>query len=128
MEGTGCVKTFHAVDKDCLSLRRDFGVCLNAVIDTKEAVKSIRFLQNAIGFESLCEEMEIKDPTPRGFKKDVAQLADWRIRTLHKELQRYARNDTHLLLRAWLKIKIQVKNKKVGTSENLDSHSSKLFY
>ncbi|XP_076278935.1 exosome component Rrp6 isoform X2 [Lasioglossum baleicum] len=84
------LKVFHGADLDVQWLQRDLSLYVVNMFDTHQAAKHLNlpYLSLAYLLKHYCNI----DPNKH------FQLADWRIRPLPEELQRYAREDTHYLL------------------------------
>ncbi|XP_053994279.1 exosome component 10 [Hylaeus volcanicus] len=84
------LKVFHGADLDIQWLQRDLSLYVVNMFDTHQAAKQLNlpYLSLAYLLKKYCNI----DPNKR------YQLADWRIRPLPDELQKYAREDTHYLL------------------------------
>ncbi|XP_076231525.1 exosome component Rrp6 [Calliopsis andreniformis] len=84
------LKVFHGADLDVQWLQRDLSLYLVNMFDTHQAAKQLNlpYLSLAYLLKRYCNI----DPNKH------FQLADWRIRPLPEELQKYAREDTHYLL------------------------------
>ena len=84
------LKVFHGADYDILWLQRDFGVYVVNMFDTGIASRLLQYPSFSLKY-LLNEKCD--------YEKDKKyQLADWRIRPLTKEMEKYAKNDTHFLL------------------------------
>ncbi|KAI6656587.1 Exosome component 10 [Oopsacas minuta] len=84
------IKVLHGADHDVQWLQRDFGLYLVGMFDTHQSSivlglpkKSLAFLLNYC-----CNVTASKK----------FQIADWRLRPLPPQMERYAREDTHYLL------------------------------
>lgn len=84
------VKVFHGADSDIKWLQRDFGVYVVNLFDTHKAIQFLN--RSPFTFVSLLFRYA-NEVTDKEF-----QLADWRIRPLTPEMEKYARRDTHFLL------------------------------
>lgn len=84
------VKVFHGADSDIKWLQRDFGVYVVNLFDTHKAIQFLN--RSPFTFASLLFRYA-NEVTDKDF-----QLADWRIRPLTPEMEKYARRDTHFLL------------------------------
>ena len=84
------LKVFHGADLDIQWLQRDLSLYIVNMFDTHQAAKQLNlpYLSLAYLLKQYCNI----DPNKH------FQLADWRIRPLPEELQKYAREDTHYLL------------------------------
>lgn len=84
------LKVFHGADLDIQWLQRDLSLYVVNMFDTHQAAKQLNlpYLSLAYLLKRYCNI----DPNKH------FQLADWRIRPLPEELQKYAREDTHYLL------------------------------
>ncbi|XP_076387496.1 exosome component Rrp6 isoform X2 [Megachile rotundata] len=84
------LKVFHGADLDIQWLQRDLSLYIVNMFDTHQAAKQLNlpYLSLAYLLKHYCNI----DPNKH------FQLADWRIRPLPEELQKYAREDTHYLL------------------------------
>ncbi|XP_078050895.1 exosome component Rrp6 [Augochlora pura] len=84
------LKVFHGADLDVQWLQRDLSLYVVNMFDTHQAAKQLNlpYLSLAYLLKHYCNI----DPNKH------FQLADWRIRPLPEELERYAREDTHYLL------------------------------
>ncbi|KZC08697.1 Exosome component 10 [Dufourea novaeangliae] len=84
------LKVFHGADLDIQWLQRDLSLYVVNMFDTHQAAKQLNlpYLSLAYLLKHYCNI----DPNKH------FQLADWRIRPLPEELQKYAREDTHYLL------------------------------
>lgn len=84
------LKVFHGADLDIQWLQRDLSLYVVNMFDTHQAAKQLNlpYLSLAYLLKRYCNI----DPNKH------FQLADWRIRPLPNELQKYAREDTHYLL------------------------------
>ena len=83
-------KVFHAAEYDLLCLSRDFGFRFANLFDTMIAARTLGY--KSVGLAAILEhEFQIKiDKRP--------QRADWGQRPLPRQLQDYARLDTHYLI------------------------------
>lgn len=84
------LKVFHGADSDIKWLQRDFGVYVVNLFDTHKAIQLLN--RSPFTFVSLLFRYA-NEVTDKEF-----QLADWRIRPLTPEMEKYARRDTHFLL------------------------------
>ncbi|MED6196444.1 Protein RRP6-like 2, variant 2 [Stylosanthes scabra] len=83
-------KVMHGADRDIVWLQRDFGIYICNLFDTGQASKVLKLERNSLEYllHHFCEVTANKE----------YQNADWRLRPLPNEMQRYAREDTHYLL------------------------------
>ncbi|MED6145326.1 hypothetical protein PIB30_024079 [Stylosanthes scabra] len=83
-------KVMHGADRDIVWLQRDFGIYICNLFDTGQASKVLKLERNSLEYllHHFCEVTANKE----------YQNADWRLRPLPNEMQRYAREDTHHLL------------------------------
>ncbi|CAI8057829.1 Exosome component 10 [Geodia barretti] len=84
------VKVMHGADWDIPWLQRDFGLYVVNLFDTGVASHVLQLPKHSLAFllQYCC-----------GVEADKQyQLADWRIRPLPAEMEKYAREDTHYLL------------------------------
>ena len=87
----GVVKVLHGCNRDVMWLQRDFGVYLVNVFDTGQAARALGY--PSFGLLHLLQRF-------CGVTPDKAlQKADWRVRPLSAAMRRYAREDTHYLVR-----------------------------
>jgi ribonuclease D len=100
-------KIFHAAEYDLLTLKRDFGFEFSNLFDTMLAARIAG--RKKVGLGTLLEE----EFNVRVEKK--YQRANWGKRPLPPEMQRYARLDTHFLIR--LRNLLADDLKKVGRRE-----------
>jgi ribonuclease D len=84
-------KVLHGADMDIQWLQRDFGVYIVNMFDTGQAARVLG-LAGGFGLANLLDTF-CKVKTNKRF-----QMADWRQRPLSKEMQNYARIDTHYLI------------------------------
>lgn len=84
-------KIFHAAEYDLLTMKRDFGYKFSNLFDTMLAARIIG--RKKVGLSTLLEE-EFGVQVEKKY-----QRADWGKRPLPPEMQRYARLDTHFLIR-----------------------------
>lgn len=84
------VKVLHGADFDIQWLQRDFGLFVVNMFDTGQAARVLDYQKKSLAFllDKFCSVQANKQ----------YQLADWRIRPLPKEMERYAIEDTHYLL------------------------------
>ncbi|KAL7288501.1 hypothetical protein TKK_0017466 [Trichogramma kaykai] len=84
------LKVFHGADSDICWLQKDLSLYIVNMFDTYQAAKQLQlpFLSLSYLLKKFCKV----DPNKH------FQMADWRIRPLPEELQKYAREDTHYLL------------------------------
>uniref|UniRef100_A0A6B2KXI9 Exosome complex component 10 n=1 Tax=Arcella intermedia TaxID=1963864 RepID=A0A6B2KXI9_9EUKA len=106
-------KVLHGADKDVEWLQHDFGVYIVNMFDTGQASRVLEypFFSLAYLLKHFC-------------KLDVDkkyQLADWRIRPLPDEMQKYAREDTHYLLYIYDSMKNEAIEKGAGSANLLRS-------
>uniref|UniRef100_A0A1I8AH05 3'-5' exonuclease domain-containing protein n=1 Tax=Steinernema glaseri TaxID=37863 RepID=A0A1I8AH05_9BILA len=88
------VKVFHAAVYDMLWLSRDFGLRINNLFDTQEAIRNTCLPGQ---FERLSLKCLIE--TLCGVTLDKQhQTSDWSLRPLSEEMLSYAAQDTHYLL------------------------------
>lgn len=85
------IKVLHGCDYDVVWLQRCLGLYLVNVFDTGRAARRL-------GFPSFGLAYLLKSYAGVDAQKQF-QLADWRIRPLPDALERYAREDTHYLVR-----------------------------
>ncbi|KAG9132119.1 hypothetical protein Leryth_025189 [Lithospermum erythrorhizon] len=83
-------KVMHGADKDVLWLQRDFGIYICNMFDTGQGSKVLNLERNSLEYllNHFCGLQANKE----------YQNADWRLRPLPDEMQKYAREDTHYLL------------------------------
>ena len=80
----------HGADHDVLWLQRDFGLYLVGMFDTHQSSIVLELPKKSLAFLlSYCCNITAS-------KK--FQTADWRVRPLLPQMERYAREDTHYLL------------------------------
>ena len=85
------VKVLHGCNRDIMWLQRDFGVCLVNVFDTGQAARMLQY--PSFGLLHLLQRF-------CGVTPDKSlQRADWRLRPLSAAMLKYAREDTHYLVR-----------------------------
>ena len=84
------LKVFHGADLDIQWLQRDLSLYIVNMFDTHQAAKQLNLPYLSLAY--LLKQYCCIDPNKH------FQLADWRIRPLPEELQKYAREDTHYLL------------------------------
>jgi exosome complex exonuclease RRP6 len=84
------VKVLHGADFDVQWLQRDFGLFVVNMFDTGQAARVLEYQKKSLAFllDKFCSVQANKQ----------YQLADWRMRPLPKEMERYAVEDTHYLL------------------------------
>jgi ribonuclease D len=102
------VKVLHGADFDIQWLQRDFGVYVVNMFDTGQAARVLDYPKKSLAFllEKFCD-----------IKADKQyQLADWRIRPLPKEMEKYAIQDTHYLLYMYDRIRNELVSK--STEQN----------
>uniref|UniRef100_A0A1I7YP41 3'-5' exonuclease domain-containing protein n=1 Tax=Steinernema glaseri TaxID=37863 RepID=A0A1I7YP41_9BILA len=86
------LKVFHAAKFDMMWLNRDFGLEVENLFDTQEAMRCLWAQFKGLSLKKLIE-------TLCGVTIDKEhQLSDWSQRPLSKEMLEYAANDTHSLL------------------------------
>ena len=80
-------------------MQRDFGLYIVNIFDTGQAARSIhKQFGLAYLLQTYCSVLADKK----------YQLADWRVRPLPDEMQKYAREDTHYLLYIYDRIRIDL--------------------
>ena len=85
------VKVLHGCDKDVMWLQRDFGVYLVNVFDSGQAARVLQL--PSFGLLHLLQRF-------CGVTPDKSlQRSDWRLRPLSHAMRKYAREDTHYLVR-----------------------------
>ena len=83
-------QVLHGADQDVQWLQRDFGLYLVGMFDTHQASIVLQLPKKSLAFLlSYCCSVTAS-------KK--YQMADWRLRPLPTQMERYAREDTHYLL------------------------------
>ncbi|KAI9221846.1 ribonuclease H-like domain-containing protein, partial [Blastocladiella britannica] len=84
------VKVLHGAESDVIWLQRDLGLYLVNLFDTFHATRALAFPRNSLAYllKRYCDVNANKQ----------YQLADWRMRPLPADMERYAREDTHYLL------------------------------
>ncbi|XP_052284774.1 exosome component 10-like [Dreissena polymorpha] len=84
------VKVFHGADMDIEWLQRDLGLYVVNMFDTGQAARVLNCARFSLAYllQQYCDVDADKQ----------YQMADWRMRPLPEELQKYAREDTHYLL------------------------------
>ncbi|CAB4056949.1 RRP6 [Lepeophtheirus salmonis] len=93
------LKIFHGADSDVIWLQRDFSLYLVNVFDTFRASVLLEFPKGSRSLKYLLSRYI-------GLNVDKQyQLADWRIRPLPSEMEKYAREDTHYLIFIYRKMK-----------------------
>lgn len=88
------LKLFHS-GNDLPILQRDFQIFCVGVINTQEAFHYLHPEYSQVSFQKMVKELCGHECNK------TAQLADWRKRPLHLELQQYAAADTFYLLKCW---------------------------
>ena len=95
---------FGSASMDIISLRRDFDFEIIGAIDVQEALHILEPSQcNRIGFKKAVKDLIGYDIDKEG------QNYDWRKRPLTAKMLKYARDDSHLLLRLWNIVRSKVK-------------------
>ena len=105
------VKVLHGADFDIQWLQRDFGVYIVNLFDTGQASRVLEYPKKSLAYllDLFC-----------GITADKQyQLADWRIRPLPKEMEKYAIQDTHYLLYIYDRIKNELAKKSETENHNL---------
>ncbi|MBT3240228.1 MAG: ribonuclease D [Chloroflexi bacterium] len=97
------IKIFHAAEYDILTMRRDFSFAFSNIFDTMLAARIVG--RKKVGYGSLVLE-EFGIAIEKKF-----QRADWGKRPISKDMQSYARLDTHYLLELRKKLLDQLINK-----------------
>lgn len=94
------VKVLHGADSDVEWLQRDFGLYLVNMFDTGQAARTVGHRSFGLAFllQHYCQVLADKK----------YQLADWRVRPLPEEMQKYAREDTHYLLYIYDRIRMDL--------------------
>ena len=94
------VKVLHGADRDIEWLQRDFGLYIVNMFDTGQASRTVGMKQFGLAYllQTYCSVLADKK----------YQLADWRVRPLPEEMQKYAREDTHYLLYIYDRIRIDL--------------------
>ena len=102
------IKVLHGADQDVEWLQRDFGLYLVNMFDTGQAARTLPHKQIGLAYllQTYCSVLADKK----------YQLADWRVRPLPAEMQKYAREDTHYLLYIYDRIRIDLLEQ--GTARN----------
>ena len=102
------MKVLHGSDSDIEWLQRDFGLYIVNLFDTGQAARTLGMKQFGLAYllQTYCQVLADKK----------YQLADWRVRPLPAEMQKYAREDTHYLLYMYDRIKIDLLES--GTARN----------
>ena len=90
LEDPGIEKVFHAVEYDLICLKRDFGIRVSRLFDTRLAARMLGRAKTGLG-DLLAEEFSAH--LDKRF-----QRANWGARPLPPDLLDYARMDTHYLL------------------------------
>lgn len=101
------MKVFHGSDSDITWLQKDFDLYVVNLFDTYHATKVLREFR--VDNQEIFRMLNISGMTSHGLANLLLkycnyitdkryQLADWRIRPLTPEMQRYAQSDTHFLL------------------------------
>ncbi|CAG7720681.1 unnamed protein product [Allacma fusca] len=96
----------HGAANDLIWLKGELGICPKGVIDvqiydmletgTKQGISFDRLRDKYI-HGNACVNKKVTD-------KSICQLADWRLRPLPKDLQIYAQEDSHYVLKIWNEI------------------------
>ncbi|XP_036389314.1 exosome component 10 isoform X1 [Megalops cyprinoides] len=94
------VKVFHGADSDIEWLQKDFGLYVVNMFDTHQAARSLN-----LGRHSLDHILKLYCNVDSDKRY---QLADWRIRPLPEEMFQYARADTHYLLYAYDRLRVDL--------------------
>ncbi|KXS15057.1 hypothetical protein M427DRAFT_32545 [Gonapodya prolifera JEL478] len=94
------VKVFHGADSDIAWLQRDFGVYIVCLFDTYHATHALRMPHHGLAY--LLERI-IGVETDKRY-----QMADWRMRPIPAEMLKYARMDTHYLLRIYDALRVDL--------------------
>jgi len=97
LSNPGIVKVLHGADYDVEWLQKDFGLYIVNLFDTFQASVELSLPSKGLGalLKQVCGVITDKK----------YQLADWRIRPLPKEMEKYARMDTHYLLHIFDRLK-----------------------
>ncbi|KAI6656586.1 hypothetical protein LOD99_1381 [Oopsacas minuta] len=84
------IKVLHGGNSDLLCLQRDFSLYLVGMFDTYTSAIALRLPKLSLAFllNHYCNVTASKK----------FQIADWRLRPLPPQMERYAREDTHYLL------------------------------
>ncbi|KAG9332788.1 hypothetical protein JZ751_014887 [Albula glossodonta] len=94
------VKVFHGADSDIEWLQKDFGLYVVNMFDTHQAARALNLGRNSL--DHILKLYCNVDSDKR------YQLADWRIRPLPEEMFQYARVDTHYLLYAYDRLRVDL--------------------
>lgn len=95
---------FAAPSLDVVALQRDFDFVIVGAVDVQEALKLLDTCTAATGFKEAVK-------TRLNFDVDKQQQNfDWRKRPLLPTMLKYARDDSHLLLRLWNVVRLEVQS------------------
>jgi exosome complex exonuclease RRP6 len=108
------VKVLQGAEGDVTALQRDFGVFLVNMFDTEQAGRVLGHERTSLA--ALLERTGGKAGDKRW------QLADWSVRPLAEEALRYARADTHFLLRGYDALRRELAEAaRAGGADGLDA-------
>jgi exosome complex exonuclease RRP6 len=113
------VKVLHGADYDIEWLQKDFGLYIVNLFDTFQAASELVLPSKGLGalLKQVC-----------GVTTDKKyQLADWRLRPLPLEMEKYARMDTHYLLHIYDRLRQDLARKAKENNYSSDSLIRKVF-
>lgn len=113
------VKVFHGADYDVEWLQKDFGLYIVNLFDTYQAALELSLPSKGLGalLKQVC-----------GVTTDKKyQLADWRLRPLPLEMEKYARMDTHYLLYIYDRLRQDLSRRAIEQSLPQDAIVRKVF-